>query len=191
MNVTKQTLREQHRYHTGAAIHEAAYRLVMTGGLAATSIDAIAREAGTSRRTLFNYYASKEHALLGLMNPTLPDSAAAAFTASTESLLLRCVHLILSVYDTSVAAGSSKERRRQLFTAYPETHAKIEAYMGELEQLVEPIVSSAYDARGASTTLALQAAGVVLRYCNKTNVPMTDTSLKQVIETLHTITKGI
>lgn len=191
MNVTAQTLREQHRERTGAAIHEATYRLVEAHGITATSIDDIASKAGVSRRTFFNYFASKEHALLGLMIPTLPESAVAAFNASTESPLLRCVHIILSAYDTSVATGSSKERRRQLFVAYPEIHTKVEAYMGEIEQLVEPVVSQAFTNTPVPTSLILQLAGAVLRYCNKTNQPITTATLKSVIETLHDITKGI
>jgi len=191
MNVAKQTLREQNRQHTGAAIHEATYQLVMANGVTATSIDDIADRAGVSRRTFFNYYTSKEYALLGLMIPTLCEAAVAEFHTSTESPLLRCVHIILSVYDTSVAKGSSKERRRQLFAAHPEVHTKVEAYMSEIEQLVEPVVSQAYASALVPTALILQLAGAVLRYCNKTNQPITTATIKSVIETLHDITKGL
>lgn len=45
-------------------LHAAAATLVREKGVAATTIDEIAERANVSRRTFFNYYDSKEDAIL-------------------------------------------------------------------------------------------------------------------------------
>ena len=189
MNVTTQTLREQHRQRTGAAIHDVTYRLVKEHGIAATSIDDIAKAAGISRRTFFNYYTAKETALYGFLIPNLPEESVSAFYESTDPLLLRCVRLVLSAYTTSQATSSTLERRRELIRTYPETHVKLEGYMNELEQLVEPIVLQLEGVSEVSVSLILHTAGAIIRYCTRANLPLDETTLSHVIETLHEITR--
>ncbi len=43
-----------------AQVNEAAHRLFLEHGFAATSMDAVAREAGVSKATLYSYFPSKE-----------------------------------------------------------------------------------------------------------------------------------
>ena len=43
--------------------------LAREGGLAAATVEAITERAGVSRRTFFNYYPTKEDALLGTTSP--------------------------------------------------------------------------------------------------------------------------
>ncbi len=52
--------REQTRRATDRALRHAAFRLIEEHGYAATSTDEIARAAGVSARTFFNYFPSKE-----------------------------------------------------------------------------------------------------------------------------------
>ena len=189
MDVTTTTLREQNRRRTGAAIHDVTYQLVKKNGIAATSIDDIAAAAGISRRTFFNYYTAKETALYGLLVPTLPEESITAFHESTDPLLLRCVHLVLAAYTAAQATSSTREQRREIIHDYPETLVKIEGYMNELEQLVEPIVLQLEGVSKVSVSLILHTAGVIIRYCTRANLPLDETTLRHVIETLHEITR--
>ena len=59
-------LRERKKLATRQALHEAALRLVAEHGLASVSIDDIAERADVSPRTFFNYFASKDDAVLGI-----------------------------------------------------------------------------------------------------------------------------
>jgi AcrR family transcriptional regulator len=57
-------LRERKKAATRQALHEAAVRLALAHGLEHTTVEAIADEAGVSRRTFSNYFTGKEEALL-------------------------------------------------------------------------------------------------------------------------------
>lgn len=58
-------LRERKRIATAAAIEEAAVRLVLERGYTDVTVDQICEAANISRRTFFNYFPSKEAAVLG------------------------------------------------------------------------------------------------------------------------------
>ena len=53
------------------AIMEAAARVFLRQGYAGTSVDAIAGEAGVSKRTIYNHFEDKEHLFLAVVRNTL------------------------------------------------------------------------------------------------------------------------
>ncbi|MET0415298.1 MAG: TetR family transcriptional regulator [Actinoplanes sp.] len=57
-------LRERKKAATRRALHDAAVRLAMRDGAERVTVEAIADEAGVSRRTFSNYFGSKEEALM-------------------------------------------------------------------------------------------------------------------------------
>lgn len=57
-------LRERKRRETRQRIAEAGQRLFLAGGYENTTLDAIAAEAGISRRTFFSYFKSKDDIIL-------------------------------------------------------------------------------------------------------------------------------
>ncbi|MGY1710487.1 TetR/AcrR family transcriptional regulator [Geodermatophilus sp. SYSU D00758] len=73
-------LRERKKAATRDALHRAALELVADRGLDGVSVDDVAARAGVSPRTFFNYFPSKDDAVLGL-DPAAPARLAAAFTA--------------------------------------------------------------------------------------------------------------
>ena len=66
-------LRERKKADTRRAISAAALRLALADGPARVTVDAIAEAADVSPRTVFNYFATKEEAIVGLD----PDGRAA------------------------------------------------------------------------------------------------------------------
>lgn len=74
------------RYRTAKKIQAAAVALAVREGLANVTTEAIAREAGISTRTFFNYYPYKEAALVG-PPPDYPADAAESFVIGTGTLI--------------------------------------------------------------------------------------------------------
>lgn len=72
-----ESVRERKRRETSQRIVEAGTRLFIAHGYEATTLDAIAAEAGISRRTFFYYFKSKDDILLS-MQSGLGDMLAAA-----------------------------------------------------------------------------------------------------------------
>lgn len=67
--------RERKKQQTRDALHRAAVTMVAERGLTGVTTEAIAEQAGVSARTFFNYFPTKESAVLG-MGPDEPDRVA-------------------------------------------------------------------------------------------------------------------
>ncbi|POH60268.1 TetR/AcrR family transcriptional regulator [Arthrobacter glacialis] len=138
MQKTTVPLRERNRLETWALIHDKASLIASEEGLNKATVEAIADAAGISKRTFFNYFASKEDAILGIQAPTLSEETIAAFRADgDQDLFGRTVHLMAAVIRSMFPAESLSERRRQLKADYPELGKRIFAHMRASEELVE------------------------------------------------------
>jgi AcrR family transcriptional regulator len=73
-------LRRRARDAVRAEIAETAFQLFTERGFAQTTVDDIAAAAGLSRRSFFRYFASKEDAVLGMLN-AVGDAIAAELAA--------------------------------------------------------------------------------------------------------------
>ncbi|WP_427133260.1 TetR/AcrR family transcriptional regulator [Pseudarthrobacter sp. S9] len=113
-------LRERKRAATRAAITAVARSLTAERGLHGYTVEEVCEQADISRRTFFNYFPSKEDAIIGPVDDELPaeifedfiragaDSPAGKISAS---LLSDLVQLCL---DLSERMSSSEEETRQL-----------------------------------------------------------------------------
>ncbi|MWB97159.1 TetR/AcrR family transcriptional regulator [Agromyces seonyuensis] len=72
-------LRESRRVETTRALKAAARRRTLEHGLAGFTVEEVCEDAGVSRRTFFNYFASKELAVVGIPLRDDADEVEAAF----------------------------------------------------------------------------------------------------------------
>lgn len=113
-------LRERKRLATRRAILLAAITVVRERGLEAATVDEIARIADVSPRTFFNYFSSKEEAIVG-DGPELPDEEAQeAFVHDRSPILPAIATLLASVITPALHDQEIILLRRAITKKYPE-----------------------------------------------------------------------
>lgn len=152
-------------------LHDAAVSLVDQVGFADATIDLIAGRAGVSRRTFFNYYASKEDAVLGATPPTVPEEALSTFVDEVDAdPFTRTVGLIVAIVRSTFVAGTVIEERRGLIARYPQLRERMAQLVVAAETLTEVALSERFARSGPqprsaeSSRALLMLAGTVLRY---------------------------
>lgn len=125
---TTLSARQQHRERTHATIHQAALHLVMEKGLKATTTEEIADRAQISPRTLFNYFAGKEDAVLGLRTPVLTSEILHKdSTRSSLYIFERIAHLLIDILVESVD-GPTYPQIKELLNTYPELRFRMRTH---------------------------------------------------------------
>jgi AcrR family transcriptional regulator len=126
-----------HETATREALRDAALRLALEHGYEALTVEAITDEADVSLRTFFNYFASKDEALLG------PDPARAA--ALADALLARpaaeepvaALRAVFEQLAESFAARESLWRARmELVRANPQLWPRLHAGFSDFERAI-------------------------------------------------------
>lgn len=167
------SLRERKKAETWHAIHDAAAELALDDDTRHVTVEAIASEAGISQRTFFNYFPTKEDAILGVRTPTVPELPADFL--DEEGLIQRTTDLLLVVGRSTYAEGDA-ERRNRLFEKFPHLLLRRREMMIEGEDLVYQAIAAAmaehpgwseglngHSVESAARMLTM-AAGVPLRY---------------------------
>lgn len=132
-------LRERRKVETWTALHEAAASLALQGDSGEATVEAIADGAGVSPRTFFNYFRTKEDAILGLREPVL-DPALASRLSAGDDLLGQVTRLLVAVALTATG-DTDAVRRRELMARYPSLLARQMEYMAKAEALVRQAVA--------------------------------------------------
>ncbi|MEW1955646.1 TetR family transcriptional regulator [Terrabacter sp. NPDC080008] len=109
-------LRERKKRETRRALNLAALDLVEERGFAAVTTEEIAARAGVSARTFFNYFPSKEAAVIGSTSEELESYAAAVEEDVPGEPPIRSLHRIISgmLAPASVDPALRAKRRRVL-----------------------------------------------------------------------------
>lgn len=109
-------LRERKKRETRRALNLAALDLVEEKGFAAVTTEEIAARAGVSARTFFNYFPSKEAAVIGTTSEEIESYAAAVEEGVPGESPLECLHRIIAgmLAPASVDPEVRAKRRRIL-----------------------------------------------------------------------------
>ena len=127
-------LRERKRLATRRAIQRAALQVVRERGLDGATVDEMARIADVSPRTFFNYFPSKEDAILGDV-PTLGGNVAVDWFVEDRGPILRGLGRV--IVDGSASLLSDVElvaERRALSRIHPELGVRRMANVHNFEQ---------------------------------------------------------
>jgi len=160
-------LRERKKLATRLALHEAALRLVAERGLDGVSVDDIAARADVSPRTFFNYFSSKDDAVLGL-DPEASRRQVELFLARPPSESpVRALRAVSR--DQAVEMADDTELwplRLTVIDGNPALIARLAAAFGEAEKaLAEAVAERTATRVGADVypTLLAAVAGVAMR----------------------------
>jgi AcrR family transcriptional regulator len=136
-------LRERKRVATRQAIQSAVLRLALDRGLENVTVEEISRAADISPRTFFNYFVSKEAAMIGDSPAPLKEEGIAEFIdgGPTGDLLRDLGELIATAAESGSESRETMLLRRDLHTRYPQLFglrlAGMKAYEDEIALLVE------------------------------------------------------
>lgn len=167
------SLRERKKTETWHAIHDAAAELALDEDTKHVTVEAIASEAGISQRTFFNYFPTKEDAILGVRAPRAPELPEDFL--DEDGLIHRTTELLLTVGRSTYAEGDA-DRRTRLFEKFPHLLLRRREMMIEGEDLVYQTIATAmaehpgwrdglngHSVESVARMLTM-AAGVPLRY---------------------------
>ena len=108
-------LREQKRLATKHRIEDAATRLVDESSFDKVTIEEICEAAGISRRTFFNYFSTKESAVIGASSEPLTEKQRNDFlNADASNLLQLMVEQIKQHLESSHQSQAIHDRRQRL-----------------------------------------------------------------------------
>ena len=135
-------LREQKKHATRRALHAAALQLVADRGLDGVTVDDIAAQADVSPRTFFNYFPTKDDAVVGLdprHSSRLAEAVRARPGAETPVQAVRAVLLD----QAREMAGDPQlwPLRLQVVDAHPVLAARLSAVFGEAERALSAVLA--------------------------------------------------
>ncbi|WP_306368378.1 TetR/AcrR family transcriptional regulator [Nocardiopsis sp. CC223A] len=134
-------LRERKKAATRRALREAAVRLTLEHGLENVTVEEIAAAVGVSTRTFFNYFGTKEEALLGEPPGTVDESATREFAAGgptgdfTDDLVGLLIAFLLDTDDLPAQREEMRLRKR-LMDREPQLVPGVLARFHDMEQVV-------------------------------------------------------
>ncbi|WP_230684750.1 TetR/AcrR family transcriptional regulator [Cellulomonas sp. JZ18] len=163
-------LRERKKAQRRVALVDATHRLVREHGLDGVTVEMVCAEAGVSPRTFFNYFPTKDDAVLGHAPWALDEGAAAAFVAGgpTGHLLEDLFALLAPVLEDPPLGHERMHRAIELAAEHPRLMAHHVAWMDQQKDRLLEVVRARLGA--ASPHLADTVAGLVLVLVHSTFV---------------------
>lgn len=173
-------LRERKRAKTFIDIHQAAAELALQIGLEHATVQAISDRANVSSRTFFNYFSSKEDAVLGIGSTDLDaESILELELVRTDDLLHDVASLVYAVMVGSRDLHEGIELRRDVIEAYPQLILRQLSRVADLEDQLSAVVvewlsaeprfaDDSEEERSYSARLLLSACLTAMRFAMKT-----------------------
>ena len=162
-----ESLRDRKRHQTRQALERAAVKLVSENGLDKTTIEAISSQANVSPRTFFNYFDTKEDALLGLHDVVISDEIIAACLKHRvdNNLKVAVTTLIMHIIEPSLTNHSIFKQRRQLIQQHPQLLERQVNRMSLVSRQLNKAVRQIADELG-QTKLSETDAEILLALCS-------------------------
>jgi AcrR family transcriptional regulator len=126
MDETTVGLRDRKRNQTRRRLQEAAAALVLRDGLSRATVEAICEVADVSPRTFFNYFDSKEDAVLGFPTLEIPSATELAgySTAAGHDVVGSLIALLVDMAEPALHAGPLHESHAEILKQNPELSVK-------------------------------------------------------------------
>jgi AcrR family transcriptional regulator len=138
-------------------LHEAAVDLARGGGLAAATVEAITERAGVSRRTFFNYYPTKEDALLGTTSPVVPaDALERVFGNAGDDAFAETLRLVIAIVSSACPVEIPVGGRGRLVAEFP----SLKEHLSQHVSAAEGLIATVLDERPASGVKSRVKSGV-------------------------------
>lgn len=165
-------LRARKQRQTREAIHRTAVRHALSSDPDTVTVADISADANVSTRTFFNYFPSKEDAMLGFHEALPTDEELAEFANSPSSDLLRdVVYLMRNVFSAGASDHDIRHDRRELLRRHPQLLQRQMTRLFAVEQRIATVVAErmrrldAYndvtDIDAASRVLVMLATGAI------------------------------
>jgi AcrR family transcriptional regulator len=161
-------LRERKRAQTRHRLEEAAVGLALRDGLDKVTIDAISERADVSPRTFFNYFDSKEDAILGVRPPDVTAEILAAHRARYDGseLIESLIGLLIAVLGPSIADSAFRETRMQVVRQNPQLLDGLMTRMAGITEQLTAAVRQLVEQHGpAGTQVSDVLAETLLSTC--------------------------
>lgn len=136
-------LRERKRLATRRGIQRAVLSLVCERGIDRVTVDDISAEAGVSPRTFFNYFGSKEAALIGDSLPVPPQEQVEHFLSAPAegSVLEDLAELLAWSAEASEGDHELQRLRRSVLKDHPQIFGARMASLRQFEAAIAEIVA--------------------------------------------------
>jgi len=164
-------LRERKRDETRCRLEEAAVEIALAGGLDRATVDAISAAANVSPRTFFNYFATKEDAILGTQDPVEVSSALAGLVAEYDGgdVISAVMALVFSSMGTTLPTHELQKSRITLARKHPQlVTSQVARFATVSQQLVgaaEAIITANTRFAGLSQSELRASAELITMMC--------------------------
>ncbi|WP_244255950.1 TetR/AcrR family transcriptional regulator [Rathayibacter sp. VKM Ac-2760] len=165
--VATPTRRDRRVSERRSALARTARELTIRHGFSGFTVEELCEEAGVSRRTFFNYFPSKEYAIVGRPEEGLDDESVAPFLARRPGVtLLEDLVDLGAVHFAAIGLNADSVRE---FVAVADREPKLLQALLDVgtqrDLLVADLVArrEGLDAADPAVLLAVQTAGTVIR----------------------------
>lgn len=147
-------LRERKKRATRQALHRAALRATLDRGLGQVTVEEIAESAMVSERTFFNYFTSKEDAVIGMDPEHVDRLRSAVLERPADEAPLTALRAVFVEHARFVDA-KDREEWRDRFTAISQNPELVAAHLAAWSRMERAIVEAIAERTGLDPDTAL------------------------------------